>query len=552
MPHTTLSLVKLVILAALVAGLLPASHARAKAPTTRAASALAESRPADPPEDPELEPRIIRLIAQTADPDAGVRDTADVTLRNLPVSAFPVIERVIGTVKDGLPPETAARLGRYRQMYARLAALEGERREQSRWIQRQLIRAYDDSPHRKPGWDADARQTVIMATQWARSDREEARLLEICRRARAAGADDPVFLYCAATVDQRHSDIRPRQVLLPMLHSALILGSERRSPAASFVFRCNAMAIAAMSPPDWDCVEVWAARNFSISFGWDSKEDPVPPALLYQLAWQILNPPPGKALIINESQRLLGSIRRMIPGSVYLTLLEAVSYRNAANDRFSCIENRPGHDPATSRRDEFLQLAEQLFDKARKMEPQNPMIAREMMLLYADTDRDDEADKCYRAAMAADPDDVVTASRRLDSLGETQAEFARDLLQQENWRGGLPFLLVEWHAERSRIAGNNIAYFVRPDVKADIQAVYEKYLRLFPKDGFRRSEYARYMTLCQMWPEADRQMQLLGEDWSPRVFGSRGAFEYARNKAAKMAAAPTSTSVPAPTGRAIP
>ena len=551
MPHPTPSLVKLSMLAALCAGMLPAAHASG-APATRGAGPSPDTQPAELPEDPELEPRIVRLIAQMADPDGSVRDTADVTLRNLPVSAFPVIERVVGTVKEALPPEAASRLGQYRRMYARLAALERDRREEARWIQRQLIRAYDGSPHRKPAWDADARQTVLLATQWARSDRDEARLLDICRKAAAAGADDPVFLYCAATVEQRHSDISPRQVFLPMLKAANVLLTERRSTCVVLMFRCDAMAIAAKSPADRNCIEIWGARNASLHFGLGREDEPVPPALLYRWAWQILDPALDRAALIEEARRVLDPLRRMIPDSVYPTLLEAVAYRNAANSSFACIENRPGHDPATSRRDEFLQFAEQLFDKAARMDPQNPMIAREMMLLYAQTGRETEADRCYRDAMAADPDDAVTVARRLDTLGSGQLEFARGLLKQENWRGGLPFLLVEWHAERSRFAGDNVAYFARPEVKADIQAVYARYLHLFPKDVFRRSAYARYMALCENWPEADRQMGLLGENWSPRVFGSRTAFEYAKTKAAKLAAAPTRANVPASTGRAIP
>jgi hypothetical protein len=92
-----------------------------RTPLTRAAAAPPATRPADPFEDPEVEPRILKLIAQLADPDARVRDVADVLLRNQPVSAYPVFERVLAAVKDSLPAEASSRLGQYRQMYARLA-----------------------------------------------------------------------------------------------------------------------------------------------------------------------------------------------------------------------------------------------------------------------------------------------------------------------------------------------------------------------------------------------------------------------------------------------
>ncbi len=518
------------------------------------ASLLPKTQPADipgdPPEDPELEPRIIRLIAQMSDPDGSVRETADVTLRNLPIAAFPVIERVLSGVQDTLPPESAARIKQYRQMYERLAALDRERRDQAQWIRRQMVAAFDDSTHGGPAVDADARQTVLLSTQWSRSEADEARLVAVCRKAVAAGADDPVFLYCAALVEQRHSDIRPRQVITQMLKAADVLTQERRAPIVAQMFRCNAMAIAAKSFADRNWLEISSARHTSMDFGRGWEKEQVPPALLCQWSAQILDPELHPSAIGMYAGNLQRSLQRLIPGSVYLLVLEAMTYRYKGAGYVATFE--PGPDPARLGREQSLQRAEELLDRARKLEPQNSMVLRELMLLYVQTDRDDEAEKCYRAAMAADPDDLVTVSHRLDSLGETQAEFARGLLKQENWRAGLPFLLVEWHAARSRIAGDNIAYFVRPEVKADIQAVYERYLRLFPKDGFRRSEYARYLALCRIWPEANRQMQLLGEDWSPRVFGSRSSFEYARSKAAKMAAAPTTTKAPAVPERAIP
>ncbi|MFI5378270.1 MAG: tetratricopeptide repeat protein [Tepidisphaerales bacterium] len=498
-----------------------------------------------------MEPRILRLIAQMADPDGSVRETADVTLRNLPISAFPVIERVVSAIQDTLPPEPAARIKQYRKIYARLAALDRERREQALWIRRQMVAAFDDSSHGGPAVDADARQTVLLSTQWTRSEADEARLLAVCRKAMAAGADDPVFLYYAALVEQRHSDIQPRQVIAQMLKAAEVLTRERRAPIMAHMIRCNAMAIAAKSPADRDWPELSIAINLSLSLGWHWEKEQVPPALLCQWAWQILDSGSHRSAYGMYAGQMQQALRRLIPGSVYLMVLEAMAHRYEAVSQSYTFEDRPGPDAAKSR-ERSLQRAEELLDKARKMEPENSMVLREMMLLYAQTGRDDEAEKCYRAAMAADPDDVVTASRRLDSLGEGQLEFARGLLKQENWRGGLPFLLVEWHAERSRFAGDNIAYFAKPEVKADIQAVYERYLRLFPKDGIRRSEYARYMALCQMWPEADRQMRLLGDNWSPRVFGSQTAFEYARTKTAKMAAAPGGANAPASTGRAIP
>ena len=194
----------------------------------------------------------------------------------------------------------------------------------------------------------------------------------------------------------------------------------------------------------------------------------------------------------------------------------------------------------------FLQRSEELFEKASKMDPQNAMIARERMLRYVETGQAEEAEKWYRLAMAADPDDIITVNERIKSVRADPTPFFRELLQQENWRAGMPFLILRWHTFNALpYYGGAKAYYAMPHVREVMQAVYVKYLRLYPNDTVRRSEYARCLADLENWPEADRQLRLLEKDWSPRVFGGRSAFEAARDKAAKMAAMPA-PSLPTP------
>ena len=546
MPRITLYRVIAILMTTLLATLWPALPLFV--PAARAAEALPATQPANPPEDPELEPRIIKLIAQLADPDANVREIADVLLRNQPVYAYPVIERLIATVKDALPAEAVSRLGQYRQMYARLAELDARQRENTRWINRQLLAAYDEAPRRKPAWDADARRTVQFATQWPRSAADDAAMIEVCRRARAAGANDPVFLYSAANIEHHYGRKPALQAMLEILKAASTLMQEGRARVVAQLFRYDAMVMAAGNAGLKNCGEFLVAREASMNFGLGMQKGDVPAELAYDWAWQIQNPATDNLARLTDAAKVQRSLERVIPGSVYVTLFEAVSYRRAAFAATSQIrDDGPRPDPAQVRRDEYLQRSEELFEKAYKMDPQNPMIARERMLRYVETGQAEEAEKWYRLAMAANPDDIITVHERINSLRENPTPFFRELLRQENWRAGMPFLILRWHiANALPYYRGAKAYYAMPHVREVMLAVYTKYLRVYPNDAAKRSQYAKTLMDFEIWPEADRQLRLLDKDWSPRVFVTRSAFEALRDKAARMAAAPPAPNVPAP------
>jgi tetratricopeptide (TPR) repeat protein len=243
-------------------------------------------------------------------------------------------------------------------------------------------------------------------------------------------------------------------------------------------------------------------------------------------------------VLLSDAQRIQRSLERVIPGSVYVTLFEAMSYRRTATRNFLTMEQR--EDPTKSPHDAYCRHAEQLFEQAYRMDPQNPMIARERMLLYVETGQAEEAEKWYRLAMAANPDDSDTVQERIDSVRENPSPYFRELLQQENWRARIPFMIIRWHILRSRTYYDYDAkaYYRLPHVREEMQAVYAKYLRVYPNDATMRSWYAKTLMDLENWPEADRQFRLLEKDWAQPVFVTRSAFEAARDKAARMVANP--------------
>ena len=71
-----------------------------------------------------------------------------------------------------------------------------------------------------------------------------------------------------------------------------------------------------------------------------------------------------------------------------------------------------------------------------------------------------------------------------------------ECLTTENWRGGIPFIMVWVNEVAADATKDRAVYFLKPSVWADIQEVYDGYLVNFPEDLTRRSEYAKYSCQC--------------------------------------------------------
>jgi len=226
-------------------------------------------------------------------------------------------------------------------------------------------------------------------------------------------------------------------------------------------------------------------------------------------------------------------------GSHYLPLFKGSSYLQRANDRTMYTVRRQEHrvDFEAERR-RHLEVAEQSLMQANQMAPDDASVALELMKLKFEQGNDEEGEHWFRRAMALNPDFLEACQVRCAQFpGEKRIEFGRELLRQQNYRGQLPFVLVDVHAQLAEWSGEKETYFEQPGVWEDIRAVYTGYLDLFPKDVLVRSKYARYANRCRQHAEADRQFKILGENPALRVFGSMTSYNYHRKKAARNAGA---------------
>lgn len=194
---------------------------------------------------------------------------------------------------------------------------------------------------------------------------------------------------------------------------------------------------------------------------------------------------------------------------------------------------------------DHLALAATELEAAWKLDPGDARAPCLMVAVQTGLGNDPAAmEAWFRRAVAADPDLLATYRNKLLFVGpiwygspEAAVEFGRECARTENWRAGVPFILVDAHEQLARDLEDRKAYFAKPEVWQDVRAAYEGHLVNFPADAVRRSEFARYSTLAEQWREANEQFEVLGDKADPTPFGGKQTLDYLRRKAAKLAEA---------------
>jgi hypothetical protein len=141
----------------------------------------------------------------------------------------------------------------------------------------------------------------------------------------------------------------------------------------------------------------------------------------------------------------------------------------------------------------------------------------------------------YGRAMDAYANNLEASRNKLHYLEHHQGpgpalDFGRKCLLDGNWRGRLPFILVDAHLALSQ-SNQDQAYLANDDVWKDIASVYEGYLLRFPNSVQDRSTYAFLACRAGKWDIANRQFDLLGDNAIAGQFGSRADYFYWRGKA---------------------
>ena len=159
-----------------------------------------------------------------------------------------------------------------------------------------------------------------------------------------------------------------------------------------------------------------------------------------------------------------------------------------------------------------------------------------LSVLQADVDPSIDIDKTiggdratmelwFDRAMKANGDQRNACHTKLDWLDpkwhgtlEEMLAFGRACRDTKNWRAGITLLVADAHWRIAAYAGKNqTKYLALPEVWADIQSVYDEYLKHYPMDNIARSKFATFCYLSSHWRQAEVQYVALGDrltQWS--------------------------------------
>jgi hypothetical protein len=155
-----------------------------------------------------------------------------------------------------------------------------------------------------------------------------------------------------------------------------------------------------------------------------------------------------------------------------------------------------------------------------------------------------EMEKWFDRAIQADSDFKPAYQAKMDWLDpkwhgslEEMLAFGKACRDTKNWRAGLTLLVADAHyrADLHLPIYQQSDYWRLPEVRKDIQSVYEEYLQHYTTRNEDRTQYAGFCALCMDEVEADRQFRILGDNLIPSREFPEDWLKLARETAAKKA-----------------
>lgn len=488
-----------------------------------------------------------KLVGQLESADFEVRRAAQLRLNSLGGEALPVVEAALADAAMG--PEAQNRLRAALPYLKARARREGPERERLAWKFAQLRAAYDAGPDQSPMWDKEAREAIDLFTKLPRGGAgwPAARAAALAAFAKAAdlGAEDPLFLTMYhLTVGEKFGR---KEGTVGDSFEHVIWQVQRAGYAPIIKVWAVARYVGATrtcDPQLWEC----AVREFTKA----AKTPGLPPTELGASANQLFDALErvGEPHDIGN-ERLRKAYSAAAPGTHGALYLEGrVQFARAA-EVFPRLSRDPNVRPnlRAAFNDALAQAAEAL-EAAWKLDPTD---ARPAALLIACQLGNrgggrEGVETWFARAVEADPDCLAAYERKMYALnpgwlGDAEYKdviaFGRDCLGTQNWRAGIPMLLVRAHAIASEASGDAKEYYARSDVWTDLAGVYEGQLVNYPDDGLRRSELANAAAQSGRWKIVRAQFEALGDRAAPAAFGGKANMDYLKRTAARLGGATT-------------
>jgi hypothetical protein len=500
-----------------------------------------DDNPAAPTTAPSTQPTFTdykQIIADLNSDDEKTRQTASLRLGSMGGDALPFVQKALED--NDAPPEIQIRLKRalpaLRARFRR-ESLVGERKA---FMKNAFAEAY-----RKEGadsrWDKPAKEVIDrFFEEKYRTDANRDAMIAQFMEAYNAGCRNKLVMLCMGCALGSSTHLVPHETHLGSWSFDLLMYAATDAPPLVRVFLCERAA--AGSVPDLQ--KLWP---LGLNAAKQLMADPhAPPSIGDEFAgmlWKALRDSrawnAGDAatdcyrayLAIEPADR---PVRHMILADRAITL--AWKARGGGTARTVSPEGWKNFN-------DNLKEAKEHLEAAYKLDPLDARIGTLMITVCMGLNEPrDVMEQWYQRTIKADPDCYEVASRKLYYLfprwhgtHEDMLAFGQECVATENWRGGIPFILVQAHNAISRETTDEKAYFLRPEVWSDIKRTFEGYLVNAPQDIDKRSEYARFATRAEQWDDANEQFKILKDTANYSYFGGKGTYDYLRRKAARLA-----------------
>lgn len=191
--------------------------------------------------------------------------------------------------------------------------------------------------------------------------------------------------------------------------------------------------------------------------------------------------------------------------------------------------------------EERLKKAREELEYAYELDPSDPIPPAHLITVAKGLSLDrSEMEKQFQRGIAVSPDECLLYEKKLGYLmpkwagtEEEMFDFAREVATNSPPDSLAPLILVQAHWEIFNRSNKDRRYFQQPEVWNEMKGVYSRLCDKFPEAKERRNWFALTAFYAEDYETAARQLQIIGEDWIPSVWGSRSFFDRVRAKTEK-------------------
>jgi len=407
------------------------------------------------------------------------------------------------------------------------------------WNLKTLVEAYEKAGHTSPKWDEPAKRalTEFARTRSKSTESNEAWGLIIstnCIAAVDAGCDDPMIRY---------------------LHARFVTGEQRLSAKECADVICKAAtALQQSSYPDIRkfYASLRAVQQLYSAFGTNADRQAIG-SVGGGIKNYLEDAIKDKSMPLEDvcdachegieiyrgTQNLYEEIEKPLfdrwPDRSEIWLLKGEAYIkkawNARGGGYAYTVSDKGWEHFNER----LATAEEALEHAWKLNPKDPEIARQMMtVMLGQGEGRDRMELWFDRAMVLDPNDYDACSRKLYYLEpkwygsrEAMLDFGRECVQNTNWAGRVPLVLVDahWNFCRGYIdKSEQTNYWKQPDVWAEIKSAYDRFFQLNTNTVGYYEYYAWYAYQAGQWDVLNELIPKLGPE-TYYHFGGKDEFD---------------------------